>query len=178
MRQLIRVQVPAWAPPSPILTTVAGATVVMLSPGRLAQLVRAPRLHRGGHWFEPSTAHHTDLDSAGPSDDPTSVGPAPSGPDLADLASGDRCGLNRSGWTRPSSASKRGSSGPTGPRAHVSAVAVCPRNICQVIGMDPRRSARSSRSMPPRLPRSRSVSLAACPRRPPGQTDESGRSVQ
>ena len=26
--------------------------------GRLAQLVRAPRLHRGSHWFESSTAHH------------------------------------------------------------------------------------------------------------------------
>ena len=25
--------------------------------GRLAQLVRAPRLHRGGRWFEPSSAH-------------------------------------------------------------------------------------------------------------------------
>ena len=25
--------------------------------GRLAQLVRAPRLHRGSHWFESSTAH-------------------------------------------------------------------------------------------------------------------------
>ena len=31
MRQLIRVQVPAWAPLSQTLTTVAGATVVMLS---------------------------------------------------------------------------------------------------------------------------------------------------
>ena len=26
--------------------------------GRLAQSVRAPRLHRGSHWFESSTAHH------------------------------------------------------------------------------------------------------------------------
>jgi hypothetical protein len=26
--------------------------------GRLAQLVRAPRLHRGGPRFEPVTAHH------------------------------------------------------------------------------------------------------------------------
>src|SRR3954463_9134232 len=58
MRQLIRVQVPAWAPPRRNLTTVADAAVVMLSLGRLAQLVRAPRLHRGGHRFEPCTAHH------------------------------------------------------------------------------------------------------------------------
>ena len=29
--------------------------------GRLAQLVRASRLHREGHWFEPSTAHHVTL---------------------------------------------------------------------------------------------------------------------
>jgi hypothetical protein len=29
--------------------------------GRLAQLVRAPRLHRGGRGFEPLTAHHVDL---------------------------------------------------------------------------------------------------------------------
>ena len=29
--------------------------------GRLAQLVRAPRLHRGGRWFEPSSAHHVSL---------------------------------------------------------------------------------------------------------------------
>src|SRR5262249_50175263 len=26
--------------------------------GRLAQLARAPRLHRGGRWFESITAHH------------------------------------------------------------------------------------------------------------------------
>ncbi len=26
--------------------------------GRLAQLARAPALQAGGHWFEPSTAHH------------------------------------------------------------------------------------------------------------------------
>ena len=30
----------------------------MLSQGRLAQLVRAPRLHRGGRRFESCTAHH------------------------------------------------------------------------------------------------------------------------
>lgn len=28
--------------------------------GRLAQLVRAPALHAGGHWFESITAHHSD----------------------------------------------------------------------------------------------------------------------
>jgi hypothetical protein len=33
--------------------------------GRLAQLVRAPRLHRGGRGFEPLTAHHTGGDAAG-----------------------------------------------------------------------------------------------------------------
>ena len=27
-------------------------------PGRLAQLARAPRLHRGGRGFEPLSAHH------------------------------------------------------------------------------------------------------------------------
>ena len=27
--------------------------------GRLAQLVRAPRRHRGGHWFEPSIDYKT-----------------------------------------------------------------------------------------------------------------------
>ena len=27
--------------------------------GQLAQLVRAPGSHPGGHWFESSTAHHT-----------------------------------------------------------------------------------------------------------------------
>ncbi len=26
--------------------------------GRLAQLVRAPSSHGGGHWFDPSSAHH------------------------------------------------------------------------------------------------------------------------
>ena len=26
--------------------------------GRLAQLVRAPALQAGGHWFEPSSAYH------------------------------------------------------------------------------------------------------------------------
>ncbi len=29
--------------------------------GRLAQLVRAPRLHRGGRWFESSSDHHRQL---------------------------------------------------------------------------------------------------------------------
>ena len=31
---------------------------VLTKQGRLAQLVRAPRLHRGGHRFESYTAHH------------------------------------------------------------------------------------------------------------------------
>ena len=29
--------------------------------GRLAQLARASRSHREGHWFESSTAHHVDI---------------------------------------------------------------------------------------------------------------------
>ena len=31
---------------------------LLLNLGRLAQLVRAPALHAGGHWFESSIAHH------------------------------------------------------------------------------------------------------------------------
>ena len=31
------------------------------SEGRLAQLVRALRSHRRGHWFEPSAAHHPEI---------------------------------------------------------------------------------------------------------------------
>jgi hypothetical protein len=60
MRQLIRVQVPAWAPKPQSDGVARLPTIVTLSysaRGRLAQLVRAPRLHRGGRWFESSTAH-------------------------------------------------------------------------------------------------------------------------
>ena len=61
MRQLIRVQVPAWAPIPPDETDDAAeeAASRMYHPdGRLAQLVRASRLHREGRGFESLTAHH------------------------------------------------------------------------------------------------------------------------
>ena len=61
MRQLIRVQVPAWAPllPSPDVHRACGrARRYHRHIGRLAQLARAPRLHRGGHKFESCTAHN------------------------------------------------------------------------------------------------------------------------
>src|SRR5215211_3518725 len=62
MRQLIRVQVPAWAPFALHATADSRRSFLVrrriLAHGRLAQLVRAPRLHRGSHWFESSTAHH------------------------------------------------------------------------------------------------------------------------
>ena len=61
MRQLIRVQVPAWAPPVRVPDHHDRRRLRdgrYAARGRLAQLVRAPRLHRGSHWFESSTAHH------------------------------------------------------------------------------------------------------------------------
>ena len=40
-----------------IVTREDAAPAQYGSPGRLAQLVRAPRLHRGGHRFESCSAH-------------------------------------------------------------------------------------------------------------------------
>ena len=66
MRQLIRVQVPAWAPtsngrdrriPAVVLRPASSYPRRILAAGRLAQLVRAPRLHRGSRGFESLTAH-------------------------------------------------------------------------------------------------------------------------
>src|SRR3954469_7466690 len=63
MTQVIRVQVPAWAPiprknaAAPCRTPPLVFRAVQ-SLGRLAQLVRAPRLHRGSRGFESLTAHH------------------------------------------------------------------------------------------------------------------------
>ena len=66
MGKPIRVQVPAWAPlhfARPMRRSPLRAAFLLPAShrlpcrGRLAQLVRAPRLHRGGRGFEPLTAH-------------------------------------------------------------------------------------------------------------------------
>src|SRR3954452_4542007 len=64
MTQVIRVQVPAWAPIHWIDIGGQAAAVFFCDavPGRLAQLVRAPRLHRGCRGFESLTAHHSTPD--------------------------------------------------------------------------------------------------------------------
>src|SRR4051794_25269868 len=43
--------------PSRFRSRVTERVYTRPSPGRLAQLARAPALQAGGHWFEPSTAH-------------------------------------------------------------------------------------------------------------------------
>ena len=53
------------------MTRPSPARRSLCCPGRLAQLVRAPRLHRGGHWFEPSTAHHVSRAKRPSADIPT-----------------------------------------------------------------------------------------------------------
>src|SRR5659263_558504 len=44
--------------PSPCLAALAYLKYRWWIRGRLAQLVRAPSSHGGGHWFESSIAHH------------------------------------------------------------------------------------------------------------------------
>ena len=86
MRQLIRVQVPAWAPLSCTGTGrlcmeppfVSSGTRKRLQ-GRLAQSVRAPRLHRGGRRFEPTTAHHSPSCRVHSSGAALAAGPVPGG---------------------------------------------------------------------------------------------------
>ena len=41
-----------------LLENDCGSTTLSQVCGRLAQLVRAPARHAGGHWFESSIAHH------------------------------------------------------------------------------------------------------------------------
>jgi hypothetical protein len=48
-----------------ILIRQPGCQVARGREGRLAQLVRAPRLHRGGRRFESCTAHHLEFVCSG-----------------------------------------------------------------------------------------------------------------
>ena len=43
------------------IDTVPALNLELKTRGRLAQLVRAPPSHGGGHWFESSIAHHISL---------------------------------------------------------------------------------------------------------------------